>query len=227
MGTIPSGADDDDTSGTPDDEDGVVFPSPIVASASAASTASVDVNLQNPDATSNRLDGWIDFNRDGDWNDPGEQIFSSFNLGTSAGVQNLSFAVPQDTGSNIDLDPRTVTYSWTGFAEDNGANPWGLSGDGSLSTLTDGTPFSVEVVVSDDAPDVYAGNTSNLAGFYPVSATFTIFGVESTPRECFISFQDDASGFDRVSFRGDVTVAGITQQISARRPDRRYLLRSS
>ena len=37
-------------------------------------TATIEIDLQNADVASNRLDGWIDFNRDGDWNDPGEQL---------------------------------------------------------------------------------------------------------------------------------------------------------
>lgn len=84
-----------------DDEDGITFVSPVFASSAVAGTASVDVQLSNADAASNRLDAWVDFNGDGDWLDPGEQIFTNFNLGTTDGIQTLSFAVPTDTGTNI------------------------------------------------------------------------------------------------------------------------------
>jgi hypothetical protein len=36
-----------------------------------------------------RIDAWIDFNRDGDWNDAGERIFSSISV--RAGTSNLEF----------------------------------------------------------------------------------------------------------------------------------------
>src|SRR3989304_1957841 len=88
-GQATANADGDDTSGVPDDEDGVTFVSPL----RLGNIATVSINLQNPGST-NKLDAWIDFNRDGDWNDPGEQIFTSFVLGTTAGLKNLSFTVP-------------------------------------------------------------------------------------------------------------------------------------
>jgi hypothetical protein len=40
------------------------------------------------------LNAWIDFNRDGDWNDPADQIFS--NVAVRAGWNNLYFLVPYD-----------------------------------------------------------------------------------------------------------------------------------
>lgn len=91
----------DDADGL-DDEDGITFATAIFASPTAASTGFVDVQLANADATSNRLDAWVDFNRDGDWLDDGEQIFANFDLGTTNGTQSLSFVVPQDIGANVE-----------------------------------------------------------------------------------------------------------------------------
>ena len=104
-GQPTANADGDDTNGTPDDEDGVTFDvSTLYASTTSANTtASVDIDLQNADASSNRLDAWIDFNQDGDWNDPDERIFNNYDLGTSNGTQTLDFTIPQDTGSNVEL----------------------------------------------------------------------------------------------------------------------------
>ena len=59
----------DDGSGTPDDEDGVRFGSVRIGQ----SEVSVRVNVQNAPAGA-RLDGWIDWNRDGDWDDNTEQV---------------------------------------------------------------------------------------------------------------------------------------------------------
>ncbi|QDV57113.1 hypothetical protein Mal33_31140 [Rosistilla oblonga] len=56
-----------------DDEDGVTFGSPesptTVLQVGETTILTVDVTGEG------LLDGWIDFNRDGDWDDPGERIF--------------------------------------------------------------------------------------------------------------------------------------------------------
>lgn len=73
----------DDLAGAPDDEDGVVIPGLIRGTTGSATvTASL----------AGKLDAWIDFNRDGDWDDPGEQIATSLSL--AAGSNNITFAVP-------------------------------------------------------------------------------------------------------------------------------------
>ena len=74
---------------------------PSLPAERAQSTASVDVDLQNADGTSNLLSAWIDFNADGDWTDPGEQVLDNFDLGTADGIQTVSFDIPQDTGANV------------------------------------------------------------------------------------------------------------------------------
>ncbi len=90
----------DDTNGSPDDEDGVVFlTGALIASETTATIAKVQVTLRNADSSSNRLDAWIDFNQDEDWLDPGEQIFTDFSLGTTNGTQTLDFTVPAGTPS--------------------------------------------------------------------------------------------------------------------------------
>ncbi len=63
-----------------DDEDGVSFSSDLTIGA----VASFNVTLTNTaGATSPFLDAWIDFNRDGDWNDAGEKIFSQVITGNT------------------------------------------------------------------------------------------------------------------------------------------------
>jgi uncharacterized repeat protein (TIGR01451 family) len=68
-----------------DDEDGVTFTTQLVAGA----TAGVDV-VANAACT---LSAWIDFNRDGDWTDPGEDLFPG-GTALAAGPNSLTFAVP-------------------------------------------------------------------------------------------------------------------------------------
>ena len=78
----PSAADGDGA-----DEDGITFGSIRVGQLDA----SVTVNVQNAPAGA-KLDAWIDFNGDGSWGGPGEQIFDStpVNNGDNA----LEFDVP-------------------------------------------------------------------------------------------------------------------------------------
>lgn len=77
------GADGDDTDGS-DDEDGIVFVTPLVPGQSA----SVDVTASG----NGFLNAWLDFNGDGDWGDGGEAIFT--NEPVSLGSQSLVFTVP-------------------------------------------------------------------------------------------------------------------------------------
>ena len=88
-GQPSAAADGDDLNPTPsmDDEDGVKFLSPIQPGAAAQ----VEVNLNGAAA---RLDAWMDFNRNGTWDHPAEQIFNSRAL--SGGANLLSFNVPVD-----------------------------------------------------------------------------------------------------------------------------------
>ncbi len=54
--------------------------------------ATMTVTVGNPGSTINQSAGWGVFSADGDWSDPGEQIFTDQPL--AAGVNNLVFAVP-------------------------------------------------------------------------------------------------------------------------------------
>ena len=88
--TPGANGDDANPSGE-DDEDGVTFTSSIVP----GTTASVEVFLTAPVSAggpSGFLNAWLDFNRDGDWADPGEQIFTNQPL--LPGVNSLTFVVP-------------------------------------------------------------------------------------------------------------------------------------
>ena len=83
----------DDIDSAVDDEDGITFTSSI----SPGANALIEAVATMP----GRLDAWIDFNQDGDWNDAGEQIFTSEPV--VAGANNLNFLVPNSalTGGTI------------------------------------------------------------------------------------------------------------------------------
>ena len=89
---IPSAnADSDDTTDDAD-EDGISFPASIVASTNNSTQSSIVANL-GLSGTNNFFNAWIDFNRDGDWDDAGEQILTDTQL--VAGDNLLTFTVPQ------------------------------------------------------------------------------------------------------------------------------------
>ena len=71
----------DDNDGN-DDEDGVVFNTPLVPGQPA--TVTVTASAQG------LLQGWIDFNADRDWSDPGEQIFVDQALAPGPNILNMS-----------------------------------------------------------------------------------------------------------------------------------------
>jgi hypothetical protein len=81
--------DDINPTGAPKDEEGVLFISSLIA----GQVAQVEVFCTMGGAIkTGRLNTWVDFNRDGDWNDEGEQIFRDEPVGP--GVNLLSFLVP-------------------------------------------------------------------------------------------------------------------------------------
>lgn len=87
-------ANKDDTTGTPDDEDGVTFGTIRVGALGA--TATVFVSNAPSGA---KLDAWIDFNRDGNWGGAQEQIAN--NVAVVNGSHSITFDVPSDALDGI------------------------------------------------------------------------------------------------------------------------------
>jgi hypothetical protein len=87
-GQPTTAADGDDNNvlypGVSDDEDGVTFPTALIAS--------VPASIQVSTATGGILQGWIDWNGDGDWADTGEQVIT--NLAIPAGTTAVPITVP-------------------------------------------------------------------------------------------------------------------------------------
>ncbi len=101
-----------------DDEDGIIFTSPLIR----GNAATIDVNA----SVAGNFYGWIDFNADGDWDDAGEQIFAA--LPINAGVNHLCFNVPLPAvGTPHDVNTiarfrfttaQIVNLSYDGWAQD-------------------------------------------------------------------------------------------------------------
>ncbi len=99
-------------------DDGVVMLTTLIADASSETTASLSV-----DASAGKLDAWIDFNRDGDFGDAGEQIFASQEL--SAGTKLLSFTIPAGASAGS-------TFARFRISSTGGLAPTGLAADGEV-----------------------------------------------------------------------------------------------
>ncbi|TWU02566.1 SdrD B-like domain-containing protein [Stieleria varia] len=114
----------DDADGT-DDEDGVVLRT------AAVQGQSNEIDVLVPSTFGQGfLDAWIDYNLDGDWDDPGEQIFSSQSLSYdgSTGLNILSFTTPLLADVLQDfVAPARFRVSRAG-----GLSPGGLAMDGEV-----------------------------------------------------------------------------------------------
>jgi hypothetical protein len=111
-------ADGDDLNGS-DDEDGATFG----ALRAGQQNATVTVVIDFAEQAGTRLDGWIDFDGDGSFGGPGEQIFDSklvFN-----GSNNLTFDIPVDARSGI-------TYARLRVSDAGGLGPKGAAPDGEV-----------------------------------------------------------------------------------------------
>ena len=122
LDTEPDGQPDpvaqgDDINGLPDDEDGVTF-SPLVR----GSNAWVTVTLGSGPA-GGKLDAWVDFNGDGAWNLPAEQIFTSQTL--LPGFSTNFFSVP----ANAQLG---ATFARFRLSSAGGLLPVGAAVDGEV-----------------------------------------------------------------------------------------------
>jgi uncharacterized repeat protein (TIGR01451 family) len=102
----------DDLNGT-DDEDGVIFDTPLTAGLTANITVTASLDYQQA-----YFNGWLDFNADGDWDDAGERIFNNIQL--IAGANALSFNVPinaerGETFARFRLSAGSPIDSYAGF----------------------------------------------------------------------------------------------------------------
>ncbi|MHC1776587.1 MAG: GEVED domain-containing protein [Lentimicrobium sp.] len=125
-----------------DDEDGVVFTTPLIS----GQVATVNITASAMGA----LNAWIDFNFNGTWGDPGEQIFTDIML--NPGINTLSFPVPPTATAGLSFArfrfSTMLGLSFTGMApdgevEDYAVNiepqpeefDWGDAPDGPYPTL--------------------------------------------------------------------------------------------
>lgn len=117
-------ADGDDNGDGTDDEDGVVFP---FGALRPGQLSQVDITA----STNGLLSAWIDFNADGDWNDPGEQVFNDQALGP--GLNSLLVNVPATTPTlrwvmaRFRFSTQSIGTSYTGQKPDGEVEDYWLS----------------------------------------------------------------------------------------------------
>jgi len=144
------------------DEDGVVLPDVLVP----ASTATAVVTISTGSRAQGRLHGWIDFNGDGDWDDPGEKIFEGLGLG--AGTHSLDFSVP------VNAEPGTTfarfRYGYEAELEPTGPSPRGGEvEDYAVNVLSDqpianDDQFTVDQDSANNVLDVLANDVPSSSG---------------------------------------------------------------
>ncbi len=148
--------DDNNPVGIPDDEDGVLF---LTDPLPQGGTASVRVTASQ----AGRLDAWVDFNADGDWDDSGEHIFTSLLL--TAGANILTFPVPSTANQG-------QTFARFRLSQEGNLTPIDYGGAGEVEDyrVNIGSPIDFDF---GDAPQVYPTLLSQngarhqiLKGFY-------------------------------------------------------------
>lgn len=134
-----AGADGDDGDGT-DDEDGVTFsPSLSFPDTVHVVQAGISNDVDVVATGAGVLNAWIDYNQDGDFDDPGEQIFTDENL--SAGSNSISFT------------PDITLLHGTTYARFRFGSQTNLGPDGSA---TDGEVEDYEVNIASPVTDINA-----------------------------------------------------------------------
>lgn len=111
------------------------------ASASATFNPHVETEFEVTLNSTGFVDMWIDFNADGDWNDPGEQVITSARFTDDTLTQTFRVSVPAT--APVPNGP-TTTYARVRSSSTGGLQPTGLAVDGEVEdyavTIVPGQP---------------------------------------------------------------------------------------
>lgn len=122
------------------DEDGIDFVGPLVAH---SFPASVRVSVNAP----GKLNAWIDFNGDGDWDDDSDRVFTDEPL--APGANNLSFVTPVGSIAG-------ETFARFRFSTEGGLGPIGPALDGEVED------YVVAIIDSDDVIFISGFESGNM-----------------------------------------------------------------
>ncbi len=129
-----------------DDENGVLFLTGLTPSTpSVVSRATVRVGVRSTGFSAGVLQGWVDFNRDGDFLDAGEQIIKDLSLAT--GIHDIQFVVPQNAllGS---------TFARFRYGVERGIGPHGAALVGEVEDHVTDILQDAVIAVNDVFPDL-------------------------------------------------------------------------
>lgn len=116
-------ADGDDLNQLVNDEEGVLQTTPL----SPAASANFEVTLTNTTGSSAYLQGFIDFNQDGDFDDAGEKFLSDRRI--NSGVTNVIYSIAADVPADA---PTGDTYLRFRLSETAGLGASGFAGTGEV-----------------------------------------------------------------------------------------------
>lgn len=140
----------DDSTGS-DDEDGVLIPG-----LTPGATVNALVQVQTGGFSGGLLQGWIDWNRDGDWDDAGEQVVTNRLLRQQALPHLVSITVPADA-------PLGPTYARFRYGYETNLGPTGPATAGEvedhLVVVLDDNPVAI--------PDCFGGG-GTIPGCVPI-----------------------------------------------------------
>lgn len=140
-------ANGDDATGAVDDEDGLVIPG-----FTPGTTANAMVTVRNGGFTAGFLQGWVDWNRDGDWNDANERVVTDLLLREQAAPHAVPITVPV----GLDLGPTYARFRY-GYERGNAVSPGGNATAGEVEDYV--------VVVLENLPvaiaDCFGGSDPN------------------------------------------------------------------
>ncbi|GEM_PF-888596 len=153
----------DDNTGI-DDEDGVVFTSPL----RVGQTAGIQVTA----SASGMLDAWIDFNGDGDWIDSGEQVFNSQSV--VAGSNALSISVPATAQAT------SKTFARFRLSAAGGLTPTGLTVNGEVEDYAVVIGLTAPVLAAEPAYTPGTSNTLSWSSVPGASAYYIEYDTDNT-----------------------------------------------
>lgn len=168
------------------DDDGIRFTANIVAVGGTPTASSAAVTA----SAAGRLDAWMDFNRDGDWDDVGEQILSSHDV--DSGTQLITFTVP---GTAVAGE----TYARFRLSSAGGLAATGDSPDGEVED------YRITVLDGNTAGNVDAQIVATTAGAIDVFATADDIVVQIGATEMFRVPRASLNSFTMEGSDGDDT----------------------
>ena len=161
--------DDTNPASADDDEDGVQFTTRVVPGEEAVITVDVTNAAGNPPGY---LNAWLDFNRDGDWDDEGEKIAVNVQLATGSHAIpfNVPDLLPEDWAAG-DPIPAHSDLGWTTvrvrYSSQQDLLPTGEAIDGEVED------HQVEIVIGDVTISGWKFDDRNANGVWEPEAQYS------------------------------------------------------